>query len=532
MPSAPTATAGGLGPLDLRVGFVGKRGLQWLGGWVDPVSLGDDGASPALAAPADLDALVLDPDPPGVARAEVERLAREARAAGTPVIGVADPDGGRPLWRGLADLAVGSDPSGGGERLVDAPPPVDPRLVNPFRFSYADVAGLAAVLTGPAAARGLREALPLLAEAAAEEPVTLFTTRQAELPELPPGVASAVSRPAALAGRVGLLHRHLGVLDHPALHANDWSRAGWLVRLCAAGVPVAAAELSAEVRRLLGPELAAALEPIAWPDVLDLDARERISVSLRRAALRHHSLAARWRSVASATGLRVASPTVTVVFSTRRESWLAHGLEQIAKQTYEPIELVVALHGDDFSPGVEGRVEQQVGRPVSVIHVDSELTLGDALNQGVATSSGALVTKMDDDDFYSPEHLWDLVLAVEYSGADLVGKAAEFVYLEEIDVTIRQLSKDTETRLAGGGMMMRRESLLKVGGWPSMSRAEDLTLVRTFVKSGLKVHRIPPHGYILNRHGRDHTWRPHVDYFLFRSGWQWRGLRFEETGVA
>ena len=81
-----------------------------------------------------------------------------------------------------------------------------------------------------------------------------------------------------------------------------------------------------------------------------------------------------------------------------------------------------------------------------MIRVDGELTLGDALNAGVEASRGELVTKMDDDDYYSTEHLWDLVLALEYSGADLVGKAAEFVYLEEIDVTVRQISPGRRTR--------------------------------------------------------------------------------------
>jgi hypothetical protein len=139
---------------------------------------------------------------------------------------------------------------------------------------------------------------------------------------------------------------------------------------------------------------------------------------------------------------------------------------------------------------------------------------------------------MDDDDYYSVDHLWDLVLASEYSGADLVGKAAEFVYLEDIDVLIRQLTRDVETRLAGGGMMFRREPLREVGGWPSLSRAEDLAIVRRFEENGRAIHRTHPHGYILNRHGRDHTWRPYVDYFLFRSGRQWRGLRLDQAGIT
>jgi hypothetical protein len=32
---------------------------------------------------------------------------------------------------------------------------------------------------------------------------------------------------------------------------------------------------------------------------------------------------------------------------------------------------------------------------------------------------------MDDDDFYGPEHVWDLVVARLYSGAEIVGKVRQ-----------------------------------------------------------------------------------------------------------
>ena len=38
-------------------------------------------------------------------------------------------------------------------------------------------------------------------------------------------------------------------------------------------------------------------------------------------------------------------------------------------------------------------------------------------------------------------------------------------------------------------------------------------------------------GYILNRHGRGHTWNTYVDYFLIQSQREWRGLRFDETTI-
>ena len=49
-------------------------------------------------------------------------------------------------------------------------------------------------------------------------------------------------------------------------------------------------------------------------------------------------------------------------------------------------------------------------QPVNVLRVDTDRPLGAVLD--AAAASCALLAKMDDDDVYGPEHLWDLVLAV------------------------------------------------------------------------------------------------------------------------
>ena len=46
--------------------------------------------------------------------------------------------------------------------------------------------------------------------------------------------------------------------------------------------------------------------------------------------------------------------------------------------------------------------------------------------EATRVAQGTLLTKVDDDDLYGPEHVWDLVLARCYSGAAVVGKGAEF----------------------------------------------------------------------------------------------------------
>jgi Glycosyl transferase family 2 len=496
-------------PLPLRVGFAGPRGRALLGAAVH-----------AHAAEAgDLDALVLDPGFGG------DGLVERARAAGATVIALSD--GSAPQHAG-ADLTVGAPDPG----VLAAAPPLDPAVFNPRDFRDGDVAGLACLVTRSGA--GFDAGFELIASATHDEPVTILAREDAELPPLPPG-----SRRAPLGGgpqpAVRRAGERLGVLDHPSFHASEFERAGWIAKLCAAGVPVCAAEISDELGAMLGSELAELLEPLRPRDLADLDRRERASVALRRAALREHSAAARWRQIAAAAGLSVpARPKVSVILSTRRESWLEHGIAQVARQTYEPRELVVCLHGDEFAEGTSDRVRSLYAGDCKVIRVDGELTLGDALNAGVEASSGELVTKMDDDDYYSTEHLWDLVLALEYSGADLVGKGAEFVYLQWVDLTMRRFMGDGESdhpRLAGGAMMARKAPLLKIGGWPSRSRGEDTWIVKNFKSAGRGTYRTHGFGYILNRHGQGHTWNTYVDYFLIQSQREWRGLRFDESAI-
>ncbi len=515
--------------LPLRVGFAAAVSTG-LASAVEALEIGGPQHRRRVAAEApveSLDALVVDRPGPHLSRDALRALCERARAAGVPVIALRR-DGEEAAWTGLADVETGNP---GSTDELTAAPAVDIGTFNPDPFTPDGVAGYMATLDRDAAPAGLSASFEMLQAATRFDPVTLRTSAELIDVPLPAGVVAGRGFESD-AELIEVLHRRLGVLDHPSFHASEFERAGWIAKLCAAGVPVCAAEISDSLAALLGTELAGLLEPLRPRDLADLDRRERASVALRRAALREHSATARWRQIAAAAGLSVpARPKVSVILSTRRESWLEHGIAQVARQTYEPRELVVCLHGDEFAPGTRERVRSLYGGDCKVIRVDGELTLGDALNAGVESSAGELVTKMDDDDYYSTEHLWDLVLALEYSGADLVGKAAEFVYLEEIDVTVRQVSHDVDTRMAGGGMMAVKGPLQAIGGWPQRSRAEDLYLIRRFTGAGRPIRRIPPHGYILNRHGVDHTWRPQVDYFLFRSERQWRGLGFEVTAI-
>ncbi len=351
---------------------------------------------------------------------------------------------------------------------------------------------------------------------------------------LPPGVrARRVVRSRSLR-RLRRVH-HLE--DVQAFHADAAARAGELARLAASGVVAHLAERDERLRPLLGDELYRLMT--ADVDGLDAAARETLSIKMRRAAMRDHSSWARARRN-GAEGL----PLVSLLLATKRPRFLAWALDSVARQTYPNLELVLALHGDGFSD-VYRRVSE-LPHPVKTLRIPAAEPLGGALNAAVEESSGTLLTKMDDDDAYGADHVWDLVLAREYSGAQLVGKSQEFVYLAESDQTVYRFGRGGEryvtSALAGGTMLISRRDLARAGGWRHLPRHVDRALWADVIRSGGRLYRAHGAGFMLMRHGYSHTWDASDGYFLkwadrVSAGWNpamasIEGLRIPHPSLA
>ena len=332
---------------------------------------------------------------------------------------------------------------------------------------------------------------------------------------LPPGAAPEPAHSQTRSRNPRHLRRYHHIIDAAEFHADPASRASLLARLAANGVVIHALTGSdeaadARLRALLGDELYGLLTANAAG--LDAGERELRSIAMRRAALREHSTWGR-----NTAGL----PAVSILLATRRPALLPDALAAAARQTYPKLELSLALHGDAESfDGVEGCIKE-MPFPVRVTRTPAEATLGAALNAAVAASGGALVAKLDDDDCYGPEHVWDLVLAREYSGARLVGKGVEFVYLAASGQTLHCRSGRGEayraSSLAGGTLLLSRRDLARIGGWRDAPRGVDTALVNAMLRRGGGVYRTHGAGYILVRHSHGHTWPESEARFLAKA---------------
>ena len=312
----------------------------------------------------------------------------------------------------------------------------------------------------------------------------------------------------------GALKRIFRLEDVHAFHQDILTRAGELARLAANGVVVRLADCDARLAEPLGAELFELMTRDS--QTIDHRARELLSIRMRRAALRDHSLRSRVQQI---SGIALSEPPlpplVSILLVTRRPAYLAQAIDAVARQTYPRLELVLGLHGGDFEA-----CSQHVDRlncRTTVLRFEESCPLGEALNGAVRASSGSLLSKMDDDDLYDADHIWDLVLARDYSRASLVGKGAEYVYLSASNRTIRRFSGGAETyrkTIAGGTLLLARSEIDRVGGWKPIPRAVDQALIEDVIQAGGRVYRTHGSGYVLVRHGDGHTWETDDRYFL------------------
>jgi hypothetical protein len=322
--------------------------------------------------------------------------------------------------------------------------------------------------------------------------------------------------------RVGGVHLTWDAMERP----SDYCRMA--VGLALAGVPLACDPAPPWARDWIAEDLLRAVEGAERTE--DALAREVTSIRQRRAAHVHHAKRT-WRASleTDAAPKDQELPRVSVLLPTRRPEQLRFALRQVSRQRGVDLELILAAHGHEPDRSVLGELPAAEKVPVTWLHAPASLPFGAVLNQAASLARGDVLLKMDDDDWYGPDFVRDLLLAYGYSGADVVGTPPEFIYVEPLDVTARR--KDATERyhtiVAGGTIMVSRDAFSAVGGFRPLPRSVDAALLAAVNAAGGSVYRTHGHDYVLRRGAGGHTWDPGLGYFVSRSRTmqQWRGFR-------
>ena len=101
-----------------------------------------------------------------------------------------------------------------------------------------------------------------------------------------------------------------------------------------------------------------------------------------------------------------AYPTLSVVIATVRPNDLENILKQMLKQSMPKFEILLGLHNIDLNGNHKALITKLKARKVTVSHIKfaKSATLGEILSTLCEKSTGEYISKIDDDDYYGPEH--------------------------------------------------------------------------------------------------------------------------------
>nr|WP_246387860.1 methyltransferase domain-containing protein [Chiayiivirga flava] len=243
-----------------------------------------------------------------------------------------------------------------------------------------------------------------------------------------------------------------------------------------------------------------------------------------RAVLTDHTYRVRLAQVMQRIGLPApvasAMPRVSIVLCTNRPENLPNCLHNVRRQSYPDIELMLVLNrnGVDLN---EVRAQFADLPNVTVLHVDEAESLYTCLNAAIAQCSGQIWSKMDDDNVYGDHYIADLVRAMEFSHADIVGKTCYYTLLEHRNLSgLRRMGVENGyVKFVQGGTITARVATTTALRWSEDLRSGgDSQYLRDAAAAGLSIYSSDRFNFVSVRRGDEggHTWTIKDEDYLKR----------------
>ena len=158
--------------------------------------------------------------------------------------------------------------------------------------------------------------------------------------------------------------------------------------------------------------------------------RERVAHLGWRKVNQQHTFSHRIQTMCKTIGIEhdwEEYPKASLITPTFRRDFLPRCLETFQRQTYPNKELILVYNGREVPTYEELGLESPVNE-VKIANVPGEMFAGACLNQGHILAEGEYFFRVDDDDYYGPNYVMDMILNARSIDADFFGKPMSLYY--------------------------------------------------------------------------------------------------------
>jgi hypothetical protein len=202
--------------------------------------------------------------------------------------------------------------------------------------------------------------------------------------------------------------------------------------------------------------------------------RERVAHLGWRKTNREHTFAHRVRAICQRIGIDhdfTEYPKVSLITPTFRRELILNSVKSYEQQIYPNKELIMVFNGHEV-PSYHELGMEETRNDLRITGIPRELFAGTCLNLGHLQAEGEYCFRLDDDDYYGPNYILDMILEARCIDADLFGKPPsplvfendETVYVRRtalpFSIITERILKDKKQWI-GGNSIAGRTSFLR-----------------------------------------------------------------------
>ena len=196
-----------------------------------------------------------------------------------------------------------------------------------------------------------------------------------------------------------------------------------------------------------------------------------------------------------------------IVPTTRRRAWcLPLCIETFKAQDYAPRELIIVTDADEDRTGL-----YRFDARITVVKAPPGASLGAKRNLGCAIARGDFIAHFDDDDWRSPDWLYEATKVLEDRGVLLAGLQTLFTHelASPRRTFVYEPPRESRWWVAGASLVYDRR-VFQRHQFPDKNSGEDTAFVHACHQAGLRFAALDPARYV---------WQIHDDATGSARGW-------------
>jgi cellulose synthase/poly-beta-1,6-N-acetylglucosamine synthase-like glycosyltransferase len=209
-------------------------------------------------------------------------------------------------------------------------------------------------------------------------------------------------------------------------------------------------------------------------------------------------------------GLDHTKDGISIITCTKRPNYIINLFNNYNRQKWRKKELIIIINKDSINEAKYKEIAKRY-RNVFVYRMPEKTSLGRCLNYGINKSRYRFVAKFDDDDYYAPLYLTDMMRIFDRKNVEVIGKNAHYVWLSGHRRLILRFPKEENkfvSTLPGATLVMKKSVFKKVL-FSNLTVGEDTKFCEDCKSKGIKIYSGGRFNFVAFRRkfSRDHTWK-------------------------